>query len=50
VTRRPLLVYAAAAGTLVLWSGTPIANKIAVATILPGPSNLHIASMHLAQK
>jgi drug/metabolite transporter (DMT)-like permease len=40
VTRRPLLVYVAAAATLVLWSGTPIANKIAVATIDPATAGL----------
>jgi O-acetylserine/cysteine efflux transporter len=33
MTRRPSLVFAAAVFALVLWAGTPIANKVAVATI-----------------
>jgi drug/metabolite transporter (DMT)-like permease len=48
MTRRPLLVYAAAAAALMLWSGTPIANKIAVATIDPataGPLRSMLAGL-----
>jgi drug/metabolite transporter (DMT)-like permease len=37
---RPLAVYAAAIGALLLWAGTPIANKIAVGTIDPGTAGL----------
>lgn len=48
MTRRPLLVYAAAAAALTLWSGTPIANKVAVATIDPataGPLRSMLAGL-----
>jgi drug/metabolite transporter (DMT)-like permease len=37
---RPIAVYAAAGGALVLWSGTPIANKIAVASIDPATAGI----------
>ena len=38
--RRPAAVYIAATVTLVLWSGTPIANKIAIASIDPATAGL----------
>jgi drug/metabolite transporter (DMT)-like permease len=37
---RSIAVYAAAIGALLLWAGTPIANKIAVASIDPGTAGL----------
>lgn len=37
---RSATVYAAAIGALLLWAGTPIANKIAVGTIDPGTAGL----------
>jgi drug/metabolite transporter (DMT)-like permease len=40
MTRRPSIVYATAAFALLLWSGTPIANKVAVATIDPATAGL----------
>lgn len=40
MTRRPSIVYAAAVGALLLWGGTPIANKVAVATIDPATAGL----------
>jgi drug/metabolite transporter (DMT)-like permease len=40
MTRRPSIVYAAAVIALLLWAGTPIANKVAVATIDPATAGL----------
>lgn len=40
MTRRPALVYAAAAFALLLWAGTPIANKVAVASIDPATAGV----------
>lgn len=37
---RSIAVYVAAIGALLLWAGTPIANKIAVASIDPGTAGL----------
>jgi drug/metabolite transporter (DMT)-like permease len=37
---RPLTVYAVAIGVIVLWGGTPIANKVAVAAIDPATAGL----------
>lgn len=37
---RPFAVYAAAIGALLLWAGTPIANKIALGSIDPGTAGL----------
>ena len=40
MTYRPSIIYAVAAAALLLWSGTPIANKVAVATIDPATAGL----------